>query len=91
MQDLQDDSIPGVDVRRENVTQFGAGSRRALARGGDRAREIGEAARRGAIRISSTAGTLVDTREKRVAAYAALGIAFVVGFVGGLFAGHARD
>ena len=91
MQDLQDDSIPGVDAARENVRPFGEGARRALGRGSDRAREIGAAARRRAARISSTAETLVDTREKRATAYAALGIAFVVGFVSGLFAGRAAD
>ena len=88
MQDLHGDSIPGVDTSGENVTSIG---RRAMQRGTERARELGAAAQRGVQRIGRTASSLVDSREKQVAAYTALGVAFVVGFVSGLFAGRAGD
>jgi hypothetical protein len=88
MQDLHGDSIPGVDTKDANIASFG---RRAMQRGTERAKELGAAAQRGAQKIGRTATALVDTREKQVAAYTALGVAFVVGFVSGLFASRAGD
>jgi len=65
-----------------NVRRFSA--RRVFARGRERARAL----TRG---LSATAGTLVDTEDKKAAAAAAVGLVFLVGFLSGLLAAKVRD
>lgn len=78
----------GEDSR---VRRFRRSTQNVLERGKERARRLAAGAHEQLDGVSRTASSLVDTREKRNAAYTVIALTFIVGFVSGMCVGNARD